>query len=135
MLVGDVDDAERGGDFEQQAQQVAFLQDVPSTGAFVAEAAVLALAQIKTPRVVGHFKHVNRGLHVARQLCCSHPLSDQAIAQRLMDRLAPVGRLGQLFLSLVTLSLDRVDPGELIDEIGDRSAGGRCGDPGWRPVP
>ena len=35
MLVGDVDHAERGGVFEQKAEQVSFLKDVPATVSIV----------------------------------------------------------------------------------------------------
>ncbi len=115
MKVGDIHQAKRCRVLEQEGENVAILQDVPAARSIIAEAAVLTLAEIELPGVVGYRKDPIGRPHVPREIVKGHPPADRAHAQGVFDGCPPRSDGGH-HPPLGVLSLDRVDAAELVEQ-------------------
>ncbi|EXI72556.1 MAG: hypothetical protein AW07_03158 [Candidatus Accumulibacter sp. SK-11] len=115
MLVGDIHHAERRRVLEQEGEDVAILQDVPAAPSRMTEAAILAIADVELPGIVGHGKDPIGRPHEARERANGDPAADRARLQGRFDG-RPPGSDGGHHPPLGVLSLDRVDAAEFIEQ-------------------
>src|SRR6266545_3815837 len=117
MNVSDVNQTERGRVFEQQAQEVAALQNAPAVAPFVTQAAILLVSDVQTRWVVGDFEVEAGGSHKPREIVELHPRADRALFHSLGDRRAAIINGSERTAALAALPFDLINPAELVEQF------------------